>query len=436
MNKIFISYRRDDAASSAGRLRDKLRDHFGHDNVFMDVDNIGFGEDFEDVIRNSLQSSIALIAVIGCKWLEVRDEHGRARLNSEDDLVRREIVIALELGITVIPTLVDNAELPRSEDLPSELQPLLRRHACELTNSRWDYDTARLLETLTDSRLLRAPMATLQTARGSAAVPATMQRRSSASPFSARAAILDPDLFFDREHETRMATAYIDGRQNCQIVGPRRIGKSSFLHQIRRSVSGKPDERTVVYLDFQDPRLASLSGWIRQLTHALRLPDRISSLSDLAEEVESFLQTGIHPVVLLDEFGAVARRKAEFDSQFLLTLRYLGQLGVSFVVACPVPLSHLTDPSDETSPFFNTFPLLPLGDFSPIDAERFVRKTRPGVAAFTDVLVNRVLAVAGCHPLRLQIACFHIIQAMKGAGDIDVSLRAAQAEIDSLMSSQ
>ncbi len=40
MAKIFISYRRDDSSGHAGRLYDRLSDHFGPDQVFMDLDTI------------------------------------------------------------------------------------------------------------------------------------------------------------------------------------------------------------------------------------------------------------------------------------------------------------------------------------------------------------------------------------------------------------
>ena len=38
--RIFISYRRDDAAADAGRLADHLSLRFGKDRVFLDVDAI------------------------------------------------------------------------------------------------------------------------------------------------------------------------------------------------------------------------------------------------------------------------------------------------------------------------------------------------------------------------------------------------------------
>ncbi len=46
MSRIFISYRREDSAGYVGRLHDRLSSHFGDDALFIDIDNIGPGEDF------------------------------------------------------------------------------------------------------------------------------------------------------------------------------------------------------------------------------------------------------------------------------------------------------------------------------------------------------------------------------------------------------
>jgi hypothetical protein len=46
MARIFISYRREEGGASAGRLHDRLSEHFGRDNVFIDTDAIEPGLDF------------------------------------------------------------------------------------------------------------------------------------------------------------------------------------------------------------------------------------------------------------------------------------------------------------------------------------------------------------------------------------------------------
>ena len=54
MPRIFISYRRDDSAGHTGRLYDRLSDHFGVDQVFMDVDTIAPGRNFVDAVRQAV----------------------------------------------------------------------------------------------------------------------------------------------------------------------------------------------------------------------------------------------------------------------------------------------------------------------------------------------------------------------------------------------
>ena len=65
MPGIFISYRRDDSAGYAGRLLDHLSGHFGHERVFMDVDDIEAGTDFVEAIEQAVGSCDVLIALIG-----------------------------------------------------------------------------------------------------------------------------------------------------------------------------------------------------------------------------------------------------------------------------------------------------------------------------------------------------------------------------------
>src|SRR6185503_17696674 len=87
---IFVSYRRDDSSGHAGRLSDKLVNHFGEDQIFIDIDTIQPGEDFVQVIENAVSSCEILIAVIGQRWLSSTDGVSR-RLDNPNDFVRLEI---------------------------------------------------------------------------------------------------------------------------------------------------------------------------------------------------------------------------------------------------------------------------------------------------------------------------------------------------------
>jgi hypothetical protein len=146
--RIFISYRREETAYAAGWLFNRLADRFGPDQVFKDVDSIELGDDFVAAITSAVGSTDVLLALIGDTWLTVSDDHGVRRLDDPEDFVRLEIEAALTRNIRVIPILVDGASMPSDDELPPSLAQLARRQALELSPSRFDFDTSRLLEVL------------------------------------------------------------------------------------------------------------------------------------------------------------------------------------------------------------------------------------------------------------------------------------------------
>ncbi len=153
--RIFISYRREETAYPAGWLYDRLVEHFGQGQVFKDVDSIELGDDFVEVISAAVAGCDVLLALIGDQWLTVTGEGGRRRLEDPDDFVRLEVEAALTRNVRVIPVLVDGARMPRVAELPASLAKLVRRQALELSPSRFDFDTGRLLRVL-DSSLAEA----------------------------------------------------------------------------------------------------------------------------------------------------------------------------------------------------------------------------------------------------------------------------------------
>ncbi|HYO12635.1 MAG TPA: toll/interleukin-1 receptor domain-containing protein [Thermoanaerobaculia bacterium] len=155
---IFINYRREDSAGHAGRLFDRLRARFPG-RVFMDIDTIEPGADFVDVIEQAVGKCEVLIVVIGREWLSIKDATGRRRLDNPEDFVRLEVASALERNIRVIPVLVEDASMPRLEDLPPDLAKLARRNAIELSDGRWAFDVDRLLQTIEGVLQEKAPSA-------------------------------------------------------------------------------------------------------------------------------------------------------------------------------------------------------------------------------------------------------------------------------------
>src|SRR5437762_2065837 len=125
---IAISYRREDSLPTAGRLYDRLQAKFGKENVFMDFDSIPPGMDFREQIKQMIERSKLVIAIIGPHWLGEQPDASR-RIDNPADFVRLEIAYALERGIPIIPVLVNNTPMPPPEKLPQEIEGLAFRNA-------------------------------------------------------------------------------------------------------------------------------------------------------------------------------------------------------------------------------------------------------------------------------------------------------------------
>lgn len=135
MPKLLISYRRSDSDAMAGRIRDNLAAYYGNESVFIDVDNIPFGTDFREHIRKAFGDHDLMIAVVGQKWLGAK-RGGRARILEETDPVRVEIEMALKQNMPIVPVLVNNARMPKPEELPEALKDFSFRNAAEVESGR------------------------------------------------------------------------------------------------------------------------------------------------------------------------------------------------------------------------------------------------------------------------------------------------------------
>jgi hypothetical protein len=148
MARIFISYRRRESSGHAERLYDRLSEHFGEDELVIDL-ALQPGEDLVDRVGESVGSCGALVAIIGPDWARVIDAQGERLLEQPNDFVRLEIEAALARpDVRLVPALVNGASMPIRRDLPHSLEGLLRRDAIELRDGRWAHDVGRLIRRL------------------------------------------------------------------------------------------------------------------------------------------------------------------------------------------------------------------------------------------------------------------------------------------------
>ena len=143
--RIFISYRRGASSDIVGRIDDHLRQNFGPDSVFRDVDNIPIGVDFHQVLIDAIAQADVVLVVIGPDWLT------RGDLDDPNDFVRIEVAAALERNILVVPVLVKEAPMPQQSELPEVLWPMLRQNALEVeSGADFKHHVGRLVDGIKD----------------------------------------------------------------------------------------------------------------------------------------------------------------------------------------------------------------------------------------------------------------------------------------------
>lgn len=255
------------------------------------------------------------------------------------------------------------------------------------------------------------------------------------NPFFYGGRIENQDFFVGREAELRrifsaLETNHTGQLQHYSIVAPRRMGKSSLLYHVTQIFSGRlrnPENYRFVYIDLDDAHCHTQAGLLAHILDKLELSHpRLPSLEGFQERIEREQARKIFWTVLcLDEFEHLTRRKGEFPDAFFDAWRSLGANNqLAFLTASKTPLDKLAGQGDLTSPFFNIFQILELGEFTETEAQTLVARGLDCDRPFTSHESAQVLKLAGRHPAKLQIATQELYFA-KGSGSA-VDFRAWQ----------
>lgn len=123
----------------------------------MDVGNIPPGADFTAHIGAKVGSCDAMVVVIGKDWLTARNADGQLRLSDPSDFVGLEVSLALQRSVLVIPVLVGGAQVPKPEELRTDLKALSKRNALTLNDHDFQRDVDQLIAALDKAPGLRKP---------------------------------------------------------------------------------------------------------------------------------------------------------------------------------------------------------------------------------------------------------------------------------------
>jgi hypothetical protein len=150
---VFVSYRKNHNgvrrphALTIAAIADRLRHHFGDDEVLIDMD-LEAGDHYPSKLRGWLRDCEVMLVVVHREWLDDL----KARRDEQWDWARWEVETALALGLHVLPVLLDDARLPGKEELVEAgfpgLAEIATRQYWRLGFAGWQRELAELLRML------------------------------------------------------------------------------------------------------------------------------------------------------------------------------------------------------------------------------------------------------------------------------------------------
>lgn len=261
-------------------------------------------------------------------------------------------------------------------------------------------------------------------------------------PFVAGPMITDPRLFVGRKEEIRMILSRMEGAQpiSINIVGERRIGKSSLMYHIFQTYDqrvSRPAQYVVAYLSLQSLSPQTAAEFYRAVARAFLERPAVRQDPELAEALSRdpmtpdafrealrrFQEKGLRPVLCLDEFEEFLKYPEEFSDGFYDNLRALtNESALMLIIASQRPIADYRKEQRLTSRFFNDAHTERLGEFAEEEARALVRlpaSTVPGAPEALSLEEQHLaLQLGGRHPCRLQLAAWALCQARLHGKDV------------------
>jgi len=226
---------------------------------------------------------------------------------------------------------------------------------------------------------------------------------------------VEPDQFVGRQNELRriftaLEVAHTGQMQSVSVVGPRRIGKSSLLWYVTQRYHKYLQNATkyrFVYIDLQNAQCHTLAGLLSEIATKLGVRGRIGHQPLIAFQnaITALRRDGFLPVICLDEFEELVERQTAFPVDVYDSWRSLmNQHALAFITASKAPLSELAKAAKYTSPFFNVFTSLRLGELTDSEARQLIARGAHCDHPFSPRKQENLLRLAGKHPYKLQLA--------------------------------
>ncbi len=256
-------------------------------------------------------------------------------------------------------------------------------------------------------------------------------RRRRFNPYIAGAPVLDDDMFYGREKLTARMLSTLH-RNSLMITGERRIGKTTFLHHLKRVLAadqGSEWQFFPVFVDLQGvPERGFFHALISETLESLQISPRTRSelragpdpegyevrdfshdLQKVIAELKTRTARKVKLALLIDEVD-VLNEYSESVNQ-----RLRGVFMKSFsenLVAVMSGVGIRRRWKSEVSPWYNFFDEVELSGFSRDEAEALVREPVRGFFRWQGEAVERVLELSQLRPYLIQKLCVHAVSRM------------------------
>lgn len=143
-SKIYICYRKKDR-DQAVQLKLVLIKNQPNWEIFVDTDDIECGDYFRQVLAKELKKCQCLIVIIGQEWGEAFD---LKKKENKEDWVLKEIRIALELNIPIIPVMIGVNNFEEIASIPEEISEIrgFQSRKLDFSNTKRLHDVIEEIE--------------------------------------------------------------------------------------------------------------------------------------------------------------------------------------------------------------------------------------------------------------------------------------------------
>ena len=236
------------------------------------------------------------------------------------------------------------------------------------------------------------------------------------NPYQTSLPIATPEDFFGRMTELQLAYEMLISGESVNIVGPRRIGKSSLLKvlpipEMQQKLIGEKlfqENIVAISMNLQDATQQTPFQFLSAIAEQMPLGDEnitteILAYADFKNLLNILKAKNFRLLLLIDEFDEVTHN-SQFDLTFFNTLRaYQQQYSLMYVAASVKSVKEIADRVENASPFFNIFRYVPLSLLTEDAANDLICKDA-ALAQFAGF----VKLIAGYHPLFITQLCFYL----------------------------